>query len=231
MNYYIYLIRNKLNNKIYIGKRKCPSNETPLSDKYMGSGKILKYAYKKYGVENFEKKILVENIDSGELINSLEKEFIAKFDSTNKAKGYNRTSGGDGGHTTRFFSEEELEIYKNKFRNRFYSEETKQKLREKVNISAVKKNLEKARENFKKLVDSGWKQEYSEETRRLMSLKSKTSHNKKVLCITTNIIYSSMSEAAEKTNSSLSKISMCCNRKRNKTNNLKWKFLEEKVSK
>lgn len=231
MNYYIYLIRNQVNNKVYIGKRKCPSNKIPQSDNYMGSGKILKSAIKKYGIEVFEKQILVENVTNIDLINSLEREFIAKFESTNRSKGYNRTNGG---HTTRFFSEEEMEAYRDKFRNKIPSEETRKKLSEKVNIEVVNKNLEKARSQFKKLIESGWRPILSKEDqeKRLdICKRMQESNQKKILCITTNTIYQSMSEAAEKTNSSISKISLCCSGKRNKTNNLQWQFLEEKANK
>lgn len=57
INHYIYIITNLINGKKYIGKRscKCPIEK----DKYMGSGLALKKAQKKYGIDNFEKKILL----------------------------------------------------------------------------------------------------------------------------------------------------------------------------
>ena len=53
--HYVYLITNKINNKIYIGKRK---HDNPEQDSYMGSGKIISLAIKKYGIDNFKKEIL-----------------------------------------------------------------------------------------------------------------------------------------------------------------------------
>ena len=56
--FYIYEIINKINGKTYIGQRLCPKNKSPETDKYMGSGVYLRNAKKKYGIENFSKKII-----------------------------------------------------------------------------------------------------------------------------------------------------------------------------
>lgn len=88
----IYKTTNLINKKIYIGKDKYNN------PKYLGSGKILNQAIKKYGKENFIKEI-VEYCDSQDELNIKEKFWIAKLNSRNSKIGYNIAEGGSGGDT------------------------------------------------------------------------------------------------------------------------------------
>ena len=86
---YIYLITNQVNNKIYVGKHHTDN----LDDGYMGSGKIIKRAITKYGIENFT-KVYLAFCDAEEKLNWLEKFYIKKYKA--REVGYNLTDGGDG---------------------------------------------------------------------------------------------------------------------------------------
>lgn len=120
---YIYLITNNLNGKIYVGKHSTDN----LNDGYMGSGKLIKLAYNKYGIENFTKQILAFS-DTEDELNNLEMFYIKDLDA--KTKGYNLTDGGDGFGGCSHSEESKRKIseaFKGKKRGP-RSEETKQKI-------------------------------------------------------------------------------------------------------
>jgi NUMOD3 motif len=91
MFYTIYKITNKVNGKEYTGKHQ--TNE--LNDGYMGSGKNIRRAINKHGIENFTKEIL-HIFDSEEEMNTKEAELVTEEYCTRKDT-YNICSGGQGG--------------------------------------------------------------------------------------------------------------------------------------
>lgn len=72
---YIYRITNMVNNKTYIGQHKIKPKEKFLD--YMGSGRLIVRAVKKYGKNNFIKEI-IEYSDSKDELNILEKKYISE---------------------------------------------------------------------------------------------------------------------------------------------------------
>ena len=96
MSYYIYCITNKINGKTYVGQRLCPKNKSPIKDSYMGSGELIVKAIKKYGLENFSKFILEENIINKKDVDKKEIYWISKFKKEGKCE-YNISTGGTGG--------------------------------------------------------------------------------------------------------------------------------------
>ncbi len=68
MLHYLYKITNKKDGKYYIGRH----STKDLEDGYMGSGKHIKRAIKKYGVSNFKKEIL-NFYNTSEELNEAEK--------------------------------------------------------------------------------------------------------------------------------------------------------------
>ena len=91
MFYYLYKITNLVNDKIYIGVHKTAN----LNDQYMGSGKVLSAAIKKYGMDNFKKEIL-EFFSSEKEMFLREKEVVTE-DFILREDTYNLRRGGSGG--------------------------------------------------------------------------------------------------------------------------------------
>ena len=91
MFYTVYRIINNINGKIYIGKHQTKK----LNDGYMGSGKYLKRAIAKYGIENFSKDILFL-FDNEYDMNLKEAELVTE-DFCLREDTYNICSGGKGG--------------------------------------------------------------------------------------------------------------------------------------
>lgn len=95
---YIYIIQNKINNKIYVGQSKVPNNRW-IRHKYdaLTRKKLhpLYQSIRKYGVENFSFQIIEEwSIDE---IDTAEKFWIQFFRSWDRCSGYNLDLGGCNG--------------------------------------------------------------------------------------------------------------------------------------
>lgn len=88
MFFTVYKIINAINGKYYIGKHKTKN----LDDGYIGSGKLLKRAIKKYGINNFHKEILFV-CKNEKCMNTIERILVVPDEETN----YNLCAGGNGG--------------------------------------------------------------------------------------------------------------------------------------
>ena len=108
----IYEIKNNINGKSYIGQY---SGES--FDKYFGSGKLIKSAIKKYGLENFSKIILEECFNKTEL-NEKEIFWIDKLKTIEN--GYNLTEGGTGGDLSEFIKYDDNWVEKQRISTKKY---------------------------------------------------------------------------------------------------------------
>lgn len=92
---YIYIVTNRIDKKQYIGQTICMDVNSRWRQHKRKEpatvGKYLRSAYEKYGIENFDFKVLCICFD--EDCNRFEKEYIVKYN-TLAPNGYNLDTGG-----------------------------------------------------------------------------------------------------------------------------------------
>lgn len=90
-HFLLYRIKNKHNDKIYVGKH-ITNN---VDDGYMGSGKLIKRAISRYGIENFTKEI-IGRFESEQELNAAEQKIVTE-EFCLRRDTYNMVPGGNGG--------------------------------------------------------------------------------------------------------------------------------------
>jgi hypothetical protein len=199
----IYMIKNKINNKVYIGQTTRTVNERMYehfkpciikSKKY-----YLYYALNKYGIENFEVSTLVSGIKNTILLNELEIHYMHLYNSRNHKYGYNLKTGGSN-----------------------LSRNIKMvKLSNCTDIVLYKHpNVKSAEE---RTIKKKWGLIKSKPRKVYYVKKTNNSWKKKVICLETGQIFNSSVETAKFFNVSQTTISDSCNNK-NKTNKLNLNF-------
>lgn len=153
--YTVYKITNVINNRIYIGKHETAN----VNDGYMGSGKLLRRAQEKYGLENFTKEILYI-FDTEEEMNAKEAELVTE-DFCQREDTYNICIGGKGGFSyinnnpDKFLTEKRLASLK------LGNEQAVKKWKHLYNTDA---NFRQRRIEISKLAHAAQKEKYPEGT-------------------------------------------------------------------
>jgi len=172
---YIYLVKNKINGKMYIGQtiRKNINDRwrQHKSCKKDTVGNYLYNAYMKYGLQNFEYKLICICFD--EDCNKLEKEYIQKLN-TLYPNGYNLQVGG-GNHN---LSEEIKNKIKEKNKGKVnHNKGKKMSEEQKIKLS---QSLLNWHQNNKIIITDETKQKISNSLKNYHSVKS---NNKNIRCV------------------------------------------------
>lgn len=189
MMYCIYRVVNNMNGKTYIGQHRYTDDANPMKG-YIGSGILLRKAYKKYGFENFSIEVLYKRIQYKETADSMEIWMIEKERKENKNGCYNIANGGGGssckGRTpwnkgkTNIYSDETRkrigEASKQFWQNEEYRQNQLEKHRGKKlskehrqHISEGNKGRVVSKETRKKISKAHKGKKFSEETRKKIS--------------------------------------------------------------
>ena len=186
---YIYKTTNLINGKIYIGKRK-----GEFTTSYKGSGKYLKNALNKYGVENFSVEV-IEYCETLDIQNEREKYWISYYQNLDTPM-YNIAKGGDGGDTYCKLSKTDRDImlrrkseasrnnqiiYKENYANghkkawetRRKNGNDKMSIEQRRKLSEAHKGYKPSKESIQKGIESRKGYKHSEETKRKISKSNK----------------------------------------------------------
>lgn len=205
--YIVYQHKNKINNKIYIGiTSQTPEQRWGSNGCNYKSSPHFYSAIKKYGWDNFEHNILFTNLTKEEACLK-EQELIKKYNSMDRAYGYNSTSGGE------IFSMNKET--KEKISNALIgnknglghpcSEEKKKK------ISDAQKGRKLTDEHKQKLSIAAQNRHVSCTEEKKKKLSQSYPNKKRVYCEELNIVYESVQECSRQLGIPATNISKLCN--------------------
>lgn len=204
--YTVYQHKNKLNGKIYFGitSRKPEERWGANGCNYKGTPHFFA-AIKKYGWNNFEHNILYENLTKEEAL-SKEKELIKKHNTQNKNIGYNIL---EGGQITKLPIEVRKKMSNSMMGNKNgyghpCSEEKKKK------ISMAQKGKKLTTDHKHKLSEAAKKRHVPCSETKKIKLSQNYPHKKKVVCIETDYVYSSVRECARQLNLYATNVTKVC---------------------
>ena len=196
-NYTVYMHKNKINGKVYIGITK----QKPQYRWNDGNGYKTQLFYKailKYGWDNFEHYILFEHLTKQEA-EYKEIQLIKKYNSHCGKYGYNVLDDINKHRTERNL--------RKKRKKREVKETTKEKLR-KANLG---KHLSLETKNKLSKLRKG---------------KSNLKNMKKIICIETNIIYNGLIIASQKTNINFKNIQSVCSGRSKTAGGYHWQYYD-----
>ena len=155
----------------------------------------------KYGWDNITHEILLEGL-SKEEAQEAEANWIGQLESDNPAHGYNHSKGGEG--KSGFVPTAET---REKIRNKLTGTHRPESVKQKLSIAHAGKHL-------------------TEEHKVKIKMSCKGINAKRVVCVTTGIVYESASDASRKTGVSRSGITACCRGETPSCRKLIWKYVE-----
>ena len=221
-NYTVYMHKNKINGKVYIGITKMNPEERWKNGWGYYTQLIFWRAICKYTFNGFEHIIIERNLTKKQA-QTKEIELISLYDSTNKQKGYNISHGGEG--TIGVIKTEESKL---KNRIAHLGKKASLETRKKISESNKGKHNKKRTEEQKKRISEKTKEAMNNPIlkKKLKQLaKNRKNNTKKVCCIETNKIYNTIKEASQDTKINNWSIGQNCLEKTKSAGGLHWKYI------
>lgn len=228
----VYKHTNKINGKVYIGQ----TGQKPEERWRKGEGYInSKYFYKaiqKYGWDNFEHEILLNNLTLEEA-NFLEQQIIKEYKATDRQFGYNLKEGGSHRKYTEDsklkMSQNHSDVSKenNPMYGKHHTKETIEKIKQTKKDNKIKKPP-MSEETKKKISEANKGKKRTKEQKQRIRSRIKT---KPVICIETGIYYKGAYEVEEILGIHHSSITRCCKGKQKTSGGYHWKYAKDNGNK
>ena len=207
--YCIYLHRNKINGKVYIGQTcQKPEKRWNYGHGYKNCPRFYS-AIVSYGWNNFEHIILENNLTSDEA-NEKEQYYIKKYNSQNPDLGYNLTEGGSS--LSEYWKTPEHRELQSQNKKLYFKEHPDKKIENDMHLKEIAQKSAKIR-------SEKMKENYANQGG-LFHLNE--SRKKRIKCIETDEIFASLSEASRKYNISVGNISSVIHGKRKSAGGYHW---------
>lgn len=211
--YCVYMHRNKINGKIYVGQTSLkPEKRWQKQGQGYNKQPYFWNAIQKYGWDNFEHEILTTNLSVHE-VDKIEQYWISFFKSNNENFGYNLTAGGHGSH---YLSEENLQrkrenanLYWASDKGLAQAKQHSQKMMGENNPMYGKHHTEETKRKISEsklgVKNPNYGKHFSQEHKTKISQSNKGKHNnsgeknpnaKKVICIETGEVYNTIKDAS-----------------------------------
>lgn len=202
MEYIVYMHRNKINNKVYIGQT-CMSLKKRWQNGRGYYTQIFGRAIKKYGWDNFEHVILEQNLTK-EQADEKEKYWIKFYNSTDTSYGYNVSTGGSKEYKVKNqWDEQKKKEYSDRMKKRWEDHPEMHEEKRKL-IIKINKQLDRTGKNNSM---------YGRDRKG-----ANAGNKKRVQCIETGQIFETITDAAKWSNNgkvtTKTHISAVCKRKR-----------------
>lgn len=226
----IYKAVNQQNGKIYIGQTTRSLQVRKQEHYYKKDNTYFHLALQKYDEDTFIWSIIEQNIPNN-LLNEREQYWIQYYNSNNREKGYNMTSGGDNTDALNTWRKQHPELVTPMAQAGYYAMQNK--LTQNPELELLRK--QKAAQSNREYAKSHPKEKYEQGRKAYLLHKEERDkqfeefhrqQSKRTLCVETGIIYSSASEAYRQTHISQGNISAVCRGQRETAGGYHWKYID-----